>query len=188
VLFDEIEKAHPDVLNILLQVLDDGVITDAQGRQINFENTVIIMTTNAGSETSTSISGFSENRELQSKAKVEKALLTFLRPEFINRIDEIVVFRHLDEHNFVDIAGIMMGKLADHLAEKGISLTYNSDLLSYIAKGAYSEKYGARNMNRFIERNVEDKLAEALIEHDLVGVTNIDVFVEDNKIKIATNC
>ena len=188
VLFDEIEKAHPDVLNILLQVLDDGVITDAQGRQINFENTVIIMTTNAGSETSTSISGFSENRELQSKAKVEKALLTFLRPEFINRIDEIVVFRHLDEHNFVDIAGIMMGKLADHLAEKGISLTYNSDLLSYIAKGAYSEKYGARNMNRFIERNVEDKLAETLIEHDLAGVTNIDVFVEDNKIKIATNC
>ncbi len=188
VLFDEIEKAHPDVLNILLQVLDDGVITDAQGRQINFENTVIIMTTNAGSETSTSISGFSENRELQSKAKVEKALLTFLRPEFINRIDEIVVFRHLDENNFVDIAGIMMGKLADHLAEKGISLTYNSDLLSYIAKGAYSEKYGARNMNRFIERNVEDKLAETLIEHDLAGVTNIDVFVEDNKIKIATNC
>ena len=188
VLFDEIEKAHPDVLNILLQVLDDGVITDAQGRQINFENTVIIMTTNAGSETSTSISGFSENRELQSKAKVEKALLTFLRPEFINRIDEIVVFRHLDENNFVDIAGIMMGKLADHLAEKGIFLTYNSDLLSYIAKGAYSEKYGARNMNRFIERNVEDKLAETLIEHDLAVVTNIDVFVEDNKIKIATNC
>ena len=188
VLFDEIEKAHPDVLNILLQVLDDGVITDAQGRQINFENTVIIMTTNAGSETSTSISGFSENRELQSKAKVEKALLSFLRPEFVNRIDEIVVFRHLDVQNFIDIAGIMMGKLVDHLAEKGISLTYSSDLLSHIAKGAYSEKYGARNMNRFIERNVEDKLAEALIEHDLSGVTNIDVFVEDDKIKIAVNC
>ena len=188
VLFDEIEKAHPDVLNILLQVLDDGVITDAQGRQINFENTVIIMTTNAGSETSTSISGFSENRELQSKAKVEKALLSFLRPEFVNRIDEIVVFRHLDVQNFIDIAGIMMGKLVDHLAEKGISLTYSSDLLSHIAKGAYSEKYGARNMNRFIERNVEDKLAETLIEHDLSGVTNIDVFVEDDKIKIAVNC
>ena len=188
ILFDEIEKAHPDVLNILLQVLDDGVITDAQGRQINFENTVIIMTTNAGSEASTSISGFSDNRELQSKAKVEKALLSFLRPEFINRIDEIVVFRHLDENNFVDIAGIMMGKLADHLAEKGIALTYDKDVLSHIAKGAYSEKYGARNMNRYIERNVEDKIAEALIEHDINGVSSICVSVKKQTIEIAVNC
>ena len=187
ILFDEIEKAHPDVLNILLQVLDDGVITDAQGRQINFENTVIIMTTNAGSETSTSISGFSESRELQSKAKVEKALLSFLRPEFINRIDEVIVFRHLDENNFVDIAGIMMGKLADHLAEKGITLTYDQDVLSHIAKGAYSEKYGARNMNRFIEQNVEDKIAEALIEHDISGVSTISVFAKDQTIEIALN-
>ena len=188
ILFDEIEKAHPDVLNILLQVLDDGVITDAQGRQINFENTVIIMTTNAGSETSTSISGFSESRELQSKAKVEKALLSFLRPEFVNRIDEIVVFRHLDENNFVDIAGIMMGKLADHLAEKGITLTYDKDVLSHIAKCAYSEKYGARNMNRYIERNVEDKIAEALIEHDINGVSNICICVQNQTIEIAVNC
>ena len=188
ILFDEIEKAHPDVLNILLQVLDDGVITDAQGRQINFENTVIIMTTNAGSETSTSISGFSESRELQSKAKVEKALLSFLRPEFVNRIDEIVVFRHLDENNFVDIAGIMMGKLADHLAEKGITLTYDKDVLSHIAKCAYSEKYGARNMNRYIERNVEDKIAEALIEHDINGVSSICICVQNQTIKIAVNC
>ena len=188
ILFDEIEKAHPDVLNILLQVLDDGVITDAQGRQINFENTVIIMTTNAGSETSTAISGFSESRELQSKAKVEKALLSFLRPEFINRIDEIVVFRHLDENNFVDIAGIMMGKLADHLAEKGITLTYDKDVLSHIAKGAYSEKYGARNMNRYIERNVEDKIAEALIEHDINGVSGICIYMKNQTIEIAVNC
>ena len=188
ILFDEIEKAHPDVLNILLQVLDDGVITDAQGRQINFENTVIIMTTNAGSETSTSISGFSESRELQSKAKVEKALLSFLRPEFINRIDEVVVFRHLDENNFVDIASIMMGKLADHLAEKGITLTYDKDVLLHIAKGAYSEKYGARNMNRYIECNVEDKIAEALIEHDINGVLGICIYVKNQTIEIAVNC
>ena len=187
ILFDEIEKAHPDVLNILLQVLDDGVITDAQGRQINFENTVIIMTTNAGSEASTSISGFSDNRELQSKTRVEKALLSFLRPEFINRIDEIIVFRHLDEENFVEIAGIMMGKLRDHLAEKGVALTYDEKLLSYIAKEAYSEKYGARNMNRFIEQNVEDKIAEALIEHDISGVSNISVFAKDQTIEIALN-
>ena len=187
ILFDEIEKAHPDVLNILLQVLDDGVITDAQGRQINFENTVIIMTTNAGSEASTSISGFSDNREFQSKVRVEKALLSFLRPEFINRIDEIVVFRHLDEDDFVEIAGIMMSKLRDHLAEKGVTLTYDKELLSYIAKEAYSEKYGARNMNRYIERNVEDKIAEALIEHDISGVCAIAVFVNEQTIEIALN-
>jgi ATP-dependent Clp protease ATP-binding subunit ClpA len=121
ILFDEIEKAHPDVLNILLQVLDDGVITDAQGRQINFENTVIVMTTNAGSETSTAISGFAEDRTAHDKSRVEKALLSFLRPEFINRIDEIVVFRHLDKGDFENIAAIMLGKLSDHLDEKGIT-------------------------------------------------------------------
>ncbi len=187
VLFDEIEKAHPDVLNILLQVLDDGVITDAQGRQINFENTVIIMTTNAGSETSSSISGFSNNREEQGKVKVERALLSFLRPEFINRIDEIVVFRHLDESDFVEIADIMMGKLKAHLAEKGVTLTYDRSLLSHIARGSYSEKYGARNMNRFIERNVEDKIAEALIERDITGVAEIDVRLNGETIEIAVN-
>ena len=146
------------------------------------------MTTNAGSETSTSISGFSDNRELQSKARVEKALLSFLRPEFINRIDEIVVFRHLDEDNFVEIAGIMMGKLADHLAEKGVTLTYDKKVLSHIAKGSYSEKYGARNMNRYIECNVEDKIAEALIEHDLSEVSTISISVENQTVEIAVNC
>ena len=166
ILFDEIEKAHPDVLNILLQVLDDGVITDAQGRQVNFENTVIIMTTNAGSEISTSISGFSNNRETQSKERVEKALSSFLRPEFINRIDEVVVFRHLDKNDFASIADIMMGKLADHLAEKGITLTYKKNVLEFISEGSYSEKFGARNMNRFIERNIEDKISEVLIERE----------------------
>ena len=124
VLFDEIEKAHPDVLNILLQVLDDGKITDAQGRQVNFENTIIIMTTNAGSESSSSISGFSEKREEKAKDKTEKALSTFLRPEFINRIDEIITFRHLGKEDFVKIADIMLSKLRDHFAEKGIKLIY----------------------------------------------------------------
>ena len=187
ILFDEIEKAHPDVLNILLQVLDDGVITDAQGRQINFENTVIIMTTNAGSETSSSISGFADNRDTQARSRVEKALLTFLRPEFINRIDEIVVFRHLDKSDFESIAAIMLGKLADHLAEKGISLTYDNSVLSYIADKSYSEKFGARNMNRFIERSIEDKIAEALIERDLAGVDTISLSLENDDIKIAVN-
>ena len=184
ILFDEIEKAHPDVLNILLQVLDDGVITDAQGRQINFENTVIIMTTNAGSEASTSISGFSENKELQSKDRVEKALSSFLRPEFINRIDEIVVFRHLDKRDFVSIAGIMLGKLTDHLAEKGIALTYKKSVLDFIAEGAYSEKFGARNMNRFIERTVEDRISEVLIEKDSDTITKISLSIKNNNVSV----
>ena len=184
ILFDEIEKAHPDVLNILLQVLDDGVITDAQGRQINFENTVIIMTTNAGSESSTSVSGFSDNPDVHVKTRVEKALLSFLRPEFINRIDEIVVFRHLDKSDFESIADIMLGKLKDHLAEKGIDLAYDKSVLLHIAEKSYSEKFGARNMNRFIERSIEDKIAEALIEHDLAGVSSIAVSVADDDIKV----
>ena len=183
ILFDEIEKAHPDVLNILLQVLDDGIITDAQGRQVNFENTVIIMTTNAGSEASTSISGFSNNREAQSKERVEKALTSFLRPEFINRIDEIVVFRHLDKNDFASIAGIMMDKLSAHLAEKGIALTYKKSVLNFIAEGSYSEKFGARNMNRFIERNIEDKISELLIEKDNT-VTGISLSVKKDSLSI----
>ena len=183
ILFDEIEKAHPDVLNILLQVLDDGIITDAQGRQVNFENTVIIMTTNAGSEASTSISGFSNNREAQSKERVEKALTSFLRPEFINRIDEVVVFRHLDKNDFASIAAIMMEKLSNHLAEKGIAFTYKKSVLNFIAEGSYSEKFGARNMNRFIERNIEDKISELLIEKDNT-VTGISLSVKKDSLSI----
>ena len=184
ILFDEIEKAHPDVLNILLQILDDGKITDAQGRQVNFENTIIIMTTNAGSETSTSISGFAENKEQKSKEKTEKALASFLRPEFINRIDEIIVFRHLDEPDFVKIADIMLSKLAVHMNEKGIRLTYSDDVLTYIAKESYSEKYGARNMRRFVERSVEDSIASLIIDKAQTSLLGIHLTVEDGKIKI----
>ena len=185
ILFDEIEKAHPDVLNILLQVLDDGKITDAQGRLINFENTVIIMTTNAGSETSSAISGFAEKRDERSKDKTERALRSFLRPEFINRVDEIITFNHLCKDDFVKIADIMLGKLKTHLADKGIKLVYNDDVLYHIAENSYSEKYGARNMRRYIERHVEDKLANITIENygkDIYGmsltVKDNDVFVE----------
>ena len=184
VLFDEIEKAHPDVLNILLQVLDDGKITDAQGRQVNFENTVIIMTTNAGSESSSSISGFAEKREVNAKARTEKALSTFLRPEFINRIDEIITFRHLDKADFVKIADLMLGKLRDHLAEKGIKLIYGEEVLKYIANESYSEKYGARNMRRFIERQVEDKLATVILDNYHSRITGISLSVSDSDIKV----
>ncbi len=184
VLFDEIEKAHPDVLNILLQVLDDGKITDAQGRQVNFENTVIIMTTNAGSESSSSISGFAEKREMHAKDRTEKALSTFLRPEFINRIDEIITFRHLDRSDFVKIADIMLGKLRTHLADKGIKLVYNEDVLTLIANASYSEKYGARNMRRYIERQVEDKLANVILDNYHNNLTGISLSVLDGEIKV----
>jgi len=186
ILFDEIEKAHPDVLNILLQVLDDGKITDAQGREVNFENAVIIMTTNAGSETSSGISGFTNQRELQAKDKTEKALAGFLRPEFINRIDEIITFRHLDKNDFVKIADIMMNKLKSHMNEQGIKLVYGNDVLNYIAAESFSEKFGARNMRRFIERNVEDSLATLVIDNYGKKLETVSLSVEDNKIKFDT--
>ena len=184
VLFDEIEKAHPDVLNILLQVLDDGKISDAQGRQVNFENTIIIMTTNAGSEGASAVPGFSEKRELQAKDRTEKALSSFLRPEFINRIDEIITFRHLDKSDFVKIADIMLSKLRDHFDEKGIKLLYTDDVLSLIAEESYSEKYGARNMRRYIERQVEDKLANVILDNYGKTIKGISLTVADGEIMV----
>ncbi len=184
VLFDEIEKAHPDVLNIILQVLDDGKITDAQGRDVNFENTVIIMTTNAGSETSSGVSGFTSQREAQAKEKTDRALAKFLRPEFINRIDEIITFRHLDEGDFAKIAGIMMGRLRDHMAEQDTKLFYGDDVLEFIAKKSFSEKFGARNMRRFIEREVEDRIASVIIENYETKLSGISLSVIEDGIKI----
>ncbi len=185
ILFDEIEKAHPDVLNILLQILDDGKITDAQGRLVNFENTIIIMTTNAGSEGPSASLGFTDNREIKSKEKTEKALSKFLRPEFINRIDEIIVFGHLTIEHFVSIASIMMNKLSNHLNEKGIRLTYSDDVLSYIADKSYSEKYGARNMRRFLEREVEDKIASLMIDEGKKDILGIHLTLKDGEITIS---
>lgn len=184
ILFDEIEKAHPDVLNILLQVLDDGKITDAQGRLVNFENTIIIMTTNAGSDSSSSISGFSEKKEERAQERTERALREFLRPEFINRIDEIITFRHLDSSDFVKIADIMLSKLKDHLNDKGIKLTYGDGVLNLIAERSYSEKYGARNMRRYIERNVEDKLANVTIENYGKNLFGMSLSVKDGDIAV----
>ena len=184
ILFDEIEKAHPDVLNILLQVLDDGKITDAQGRTVNFENTVIIMTTNAGSESSSSVLGFSENKEVVAKDRTEKALSTFLRPEFINRIDEIITFRHLTKADFEKIADIMLGKLSDHLKEKDIKLVYTNKVLKLIAEEAYSEKYGARNMRRYIEKHVEDKIANVILENYNTALSGISLSVSGGDIKV----
>ncbi len=163
VLFDEIEKAHPDVLNILLQILDDGRITDAHGKTVNFENTVIVMTTNAGSENRSGVVGFSSNSEQTDSDRTEKALSGFLRPEFINRVDEVITFRSLNRDDFAKIAYIMLDQLRDVLVEKGISLEYNEEVAKAVAEGSFSEKYGARNMRRYIQKNIEDKLAEVLI-------------------------
>ena len=184
ILFDEIEKAHPDVLNILLQILDDGKITDAQGRQVNFENAIIIMTTNAGSEESTSISGFAESKEVKSKEKTEKALFNFLRPEFINRIDEIITFNHLTKNDFVKIAELMLNRLREFLAEKGTKLTYSNEVLDFIAEKSYSEKFGARNMRRFVESNVEDKIANIVIDNYGKTIVGLHLSLKDEEIKV----
>ena len=163
VLFDEIEKAHPDVLNILLQILDDGRITDARGKTVNFENTVIVMTTNAGSDRTTALAGFSALEGNAEDGKTQKALESFLRPEFINRVDEIITFRQLEEDDFARIARIQLEELKLSLAEKDISLIYTDSALAVIAKHSYSRKYGARNMRRYIQKEIEDRLAELII-------------------------
>ena len=163
VLFDEIEKAHPDVLNILLQILDDGRVTDAHGKTVNFENTVIVMTTNAGSERRSGVVGFASEGAKSDSERTERALAEFLRPEFINRVDEVITFRSLDKTDFCKIAEIMLGQLKDTLAEKGITLSYTDEAVRLIAEKSFSEKYGARNMHRYIQKNVEDRLAELII-------------------------
>ena len=187
VLFDEIEKAHPDVLNILLQILDDGRITDAQGKTVNFENTVIVMTTNAGSNRSSSIMGFSADAQSGAQNHTEKALAEFLRPEFINRVDEVITFRHLDENDFVKIAGIMLGQLAGVLAERGFVLEWTQPAAALIASESYSQKYGARNMRRYIQKHVEDALAEVIVSDYQGKYTHATVSVEQGKLKVACN-
>ncbi len=164
VLFDEIEKAHPDVMNILLQILDDGRITDSHGKTVSFENTVIVMTTNAGSGGTTSLAGFFESQDTRAGEKTLKALSDFLRPEFLNRVDEIVTFRALSVENFSGIAKIMLSDLAMALSEKLITLTYTDSAAEYIAKSSYSQKFGARNMRRYVQTAVEDKIAEKIVE------------------------
>ncbi len=186
VLFDEIEKAHPDVLNILLQILDDGRVTDAQGRQVNFENTVVIMTTNAGSQGGNTVPGFyAEGDQSGREAKTEKALSQFLRPEFINRIDEIITFRSLDQQDFAKIASILLEELKTVLQEREIRLKYTDALCAYVAEKSFSVKYGARNMRRFIQKELEDPIAGALISHYGDPVIGIALDVKDNTVQFA---
>ena len=184
ILFDEIEKAHPDVMNILLQILDDGRVTDASGRVVNFENTVIVMTTNAGAEKENAISGFSESEASQGKERTERALLGFLRPEFLNRVDEIITFRALSHDDFCGIARIMLGDMKKVLEQKGIAFSYSDDAVAFIAKGSYSAKYGARNMRRYLETNVEDALATAIISHYQTQIRQANLDVINGKLQV----
>ena len=184
VLFDEIEKAHPDVLNILLQILDDGRITDAQGRTVNFENTVIIMTTNAGSNTKSGSLGFGGSLNDMGRERALKALNEFLRPEFINRVDEIVYFNQLTEENFRSIAELMLTEVKDAIAERGITLSWNDTLVDYLVKHSYSVTYGARNLRRTIQKDVEDAIAEKVIERRGENVARIRLSATDDKVKV----
>ena len=186
ILFDELEKAHPDVLNILLQILDDGRITDAQGRVVNFENTIIIMTSNAGSNQKGGSVGFGRSLTEQSKEKAMKALGEFLRPEFINRVDEIVCFNQLSEDNFRGIADIMLAELQQSLEGRGITFTWDESVKDYLVKKSYSVAYGARNLRRAIQTDLEDPIAERIIKSYVDPFRSIKATCEDGTIKLET--
>ena len=185
VLFDEIEKAHPDVLNVLLQILDDGRITDARGKTVNFENTVIVMTTNAGSDQSAATAGFAADSHSAAANKTEKALSGFLRPEFLNRVDEIITFRSLSEVDFRSIARIMLEELRMALEEKHMTLTVSDEAVDVIARESFSQKFGARNMRRYIQREVEDKLAELMIADYRKSYSAVSVTANENGLHVS---
>ncbi len=184
ILFDEIEKAHPDVLNVLLQILDDGEITDSHGRKVNFENTVIVMTSNAGSERRGSGVGFNRSATEQDRDRAMKALQEFLRPEFINRVDEIVCFNKLSEENFRGICRIMLEELKTSLEDKGLHFRYDDTLVEYLAEKSYSLTYGARNLRRLIQKELEDPMAMEIIEHYETPVSQLSATVEDGAVRI----
>ena len=186
ILLDEIEKAHPDILNILLQILDDGRITDAHGRQVNFENTVIVMTSNAGSQNKTASVGFGVTVSDMGKERAIKALEDIMRPEFLNRIDEIIAFNQLTEDDFSKICGILLGQLKDSVAVRGIRLSWDDSLVSYLTHKAFSIKYGARNLRRLIEKDVENALAAEIIKACDHPLTGAHVTADENGIQIQT--
>ena len=186
VLFDEIEKAHPDVLNILLQILDDGEITDAHGRKVNFENTIIVMTSNAGSATKEGTVGFGRSVNEQDADRAMKALQQFLRPEFINRVDAVITFNRLSEENFHGIARIMLNELVGSLKEKGITFTYDDALVELLTKKSYSLTYGARNLRRTIQKELEDPMATKIIDSYEHPITQVKATVEDGAIRLYT--
>ena len=187
VLFDEIEKAHPDVLNVLLQILDDGQITDAHGRKVNFENTIIVMTSNAGSDTkSAGAVGFGGSADDQGKERTMKALRDFLRPEFLNRVDEIICFNHLSKENFAGIARIMLEELCKSLSDKGYTFHYDDALVDYLVEKSYSMTYGARNLRRLIQKELEDPMAARIIDSFESPITQISATAADGAVQLYT--
>ena len=184
ILFDEIEKAHPDVMNVLLQILDDGEITDSHGRKVNFENTVIVMTSNAGSERKEGTVGFGHTANEQNRDRAMKALGEFLRPEFLNRVDEVICFNRLDEKNFAGIAHIMLDELQKSLEDKGLHFMWDEDVEDYLVKKSYSATYGARNLRRTIQKELEDVMAAQIIDSYEHPVTQIHASVEDGKLVV----
>ena len=187
VLFDEIEKAHPDVLNVLLQILDDGQITDAHGRKVNFENTVIVMTSNAGSDSkSAGAVGFGGSADDQGRERTMKALRDFLRPEFLNRVDEIVCFNHLTKENFSGIARIMLDELKTSMSEKGFAFRYDDALVDYLVEKSYSLTYGARNLRRLIQKELEDPMAARIIDSFEHPIAQISATAQDGAVQLYT--
>ncbi|WP_325228849.1 ATP-dependent Clp protease ATP-binding subunit [Oscillibacter sp.] len=186
ILFDEIEKAHPDVLNVLLQILDDGEITDAHGRKVNFENTIIVMTSNAGSATKEGTVGFDRSLSQQDSEKAMKALQQFLRPEFINRVDAVITFNRLSEKDFQSIARIMLDELRDSLKEKGITFTYDATLVDFLTKKSYSRTYGARNLRRTIQKELEDPMATKIINSYEEPIVGINAAAENERVCLHT--
>ena len=184
ILFDEIEKAHPDVMNVLLQILDDGEITDSHGRKVNFENTVIVMTSNAGSERKEGTVGFGHTVNEQNRDRAMKALGEFLRPEFLNRVDEVICFNRLDEQNFAGIARIMLSELQKSLEDKGLHFTWDEAVEEYLVKKSYSATYGARNLRRTIQKDLEDTMAAQIIDSYEHPVTQIRASMEDGKLVV----
>ena len=185
-LFDEIEKAHPDVLNILLQILDDGEITDAHGRKVNFENTIIVMTSNAGSATKEGTVGFDRTMNEKDADRAMKALQQFLRPEFINRVDDVITFNRLSEDHFGAIARIMLEELRASLQDKAITFTYDDALVKYLTEKSFSRTYGARNLRRTIQTELEDPMATRIIDSYDHPVTQVRATIEDGKVQLYT--
>ncbi|MDE7293409.1 MAG: ATP-dependent Clp protease ATP-binding subunit [Oscillospiraceae bacterium] len=189
ILFDEIEKAHPDIMNLLLQILDEGKVNDAQGRSVNFENTIICMTSNAGSSDKTTGLGFNKTEGDISREKAMKALTDFLRPEFISRIDEIVVFEPLSKESYASVAGLMLSEMKEPLQEKGITLKYDKRVLTALAEKSYGKKYGARDIRSVIRTDIEDKIAETIVEHSGKGIDTIKLTALKEGLKVeAISC
>ena len=183
-MFDEIEKAHSDVFNILLQVLDDGRLTDSTGRVVSFENTIIIMTSNAGSDLNNNGIGFNKDEEDKIEARVQNSLKQTFRPEFLNRVDETIVFKELTKKELLQIVDLMLSEIVSELAEKNIHITFSDEVKEYILEKGYEPKYGARPLRRAIQKYVENELAEYLLRNEIIANEEVTIILDNDKVAI----